>query len=1127
MAKRTATTELNHDNWEREDEPEEAGTFQRATEDTLKKRVIKSARRRNPASTLMNSGDAANKGAFASFQGFGKAATPAAPNFNFLSNLSNPPKTNGTTTPDKKDGTAPKLIFGNTNTNNTIEKKTEKSQDYWARLKGLNESVSKWIDKWVKEDPLCNLQPVFDDYKKYFDELEQDRPKESTESKSVENKNGSKLTESASATFSFGSAAATVASSVSLAAATTTTSTTGLSFGNTSKPMFSFGSANNAPTTTGSGTENVSFASTVSANSFSFGSGTFSAPVETKKSNTEENKNGGEDDEDEPPKVEYNPVMENDHVYTVKCKLFVKKDGKFGGGSVGNLFLKNVKDSEKVQLIVRADTNLGNVLCNLILSESIPTQRLGNKDVMLVCLPLPDSKPPPTPILLRVKSADEADKLLEFAKEMCGKVVVCVFLCLIFLNNVFGNIIIDQIKQKAEYIIDSAAGKNECTYHLKLLIKDIIFRKPWALEMLDASAKIQPGLLAGNLYQFGNFDQCLAVYEKTNKTVIQGQYCTVLVVPSSKFKGELSFLFEPQMIADFKKITLSTHALDILRVLKMIYGICIPKSCNISTLQDIWDYIEHMFGMTFHMDFYDFTCRYTGKPLDPLYYDKYVYMFFGAVALLVLMSTLYDVLIHQKGKVEKIDENTKEITIKEPKDNYKMCFSVYSNWKKLFLNKGFEDSSSMTCIYGMKVLSMFWIIHGHRFASTVFAGSVNGFDLYEWRTKFYNLYIMGASFSVDTFLTLSGMLLISSFLKFQLYNPQIKFSFKGFYFYRFLRLGPGLLATILFYISVLKLLSDGPIWPIVMKKITFSCQNTWWATLFFATNFVDMNYQCVEQSWYLAVDSQLYFISPIILLNISKYPKKVFAGMLVTLIASSAYAYYITITYNLGAVYMNGNKDYHQYIYQPTHIRIAAWLIGLAFGYLIFYYKSFKLSKKLQVLSWSICIGTVAFIQYIHIFFTYEYDPYISALFNAFTRPMWAFAISSMVYLCISGNGGVINEFLSCHFFKIISRLTYSMYLTHLGVLAYMIAPRRHSEHFSTFKCWHDFFGDMVLILSVSLVMCLTFEYPMIRIGGLMFRAAPKAQTVGTNTTPNEKVQYVVSVIPLESLKKKKKLKST
>ena len=36
MAKRNAASELNHDNWDQEDESEEAGEFKRATDDQMK-----------------------------------------------------------------------------------------------------------------------------------------------------------------------------------------------------------------------------------------------------------------------------------------------------------------------------------------------------------------------------------------------------------------------------------------------------------------------------------------------------------------------------------------------------------------------------------------------------------------------------------------------------------------------------------------------------------------------------------------------------------------------------------------------------------------------------------------------------------------------------------------------------------------------------------------------------------------------------------------------------------------------------------------------------------------------------------------------------------------------------------
>ena len=109
--------------------------------------------------------------------------------------------------------------------------------------------------------------------------------------------------------------------------------------------------------------------------------------------------------------VEFTPVEEKDSIFSKRCKLFVKVDGNFSDRGVGTLHIEKV--DSKIQVLVRADTNLGNILLNIVLNESIPLQRMGKNNVMMICLPLPESKPPPTPVLLRVKTGDEADELFE------------------------------------------------------------------------------------------------------------------------------------------------------------------------------------------------------------------------------------------------------------------------------------------------------------------------------------------------------------------------------------------------------------------------------------------------------------------------------------------------------------------------------------------------------------------------------------------------------------------------------------------------------------------------------------------------------------------------------------------
>lgn len=303
-----------------------------------------------------------------------------------------------------------------TSENKTSHKDKDANDEYYAKLKGLNESVSNWIKRHVDTNPLINLKPIFKDYEKYFDELEKGRNTSSTEvSKTsdessvfkkelnsfvfkstddtkkdesekvpqiVFNKNTNvkddttKQTATVSTTFNFNSEPTTTSSLFSFGCATTTSSTgTGFSFGTTSTAPFTFTNVTQQPQT---------------------------------------NSEGQTDDQEdeEPPKVEFTPVVEQGHMYSVKCKVFVKNKDGFKDRGVGTLYLKEVPDSGKTQLIVRADTNLGNLLCNLILSQGIPTKRMGKKDVMLICLPTPESKPPPVATLLRVKSPEMADELL-------------------------------------------------------------------------------------------------------------------------------------------------------------------------------------------------------------------------------------------------------------------------------------------------------------------------------------------------------------------------------------------------------------------------------------------------------------------------------------------------------------------------------------------------------------------------------------------------------------------------------------------------------------------------------------------------------------------------------------------
>ncbi|XP_052865746.1 nuclear pore complex protein Nup50 [Anopheles cruzii] len=317
-------------------------------------------------------------------------------------------------------GAKPSATTGATNKETNT---SNANKEFEKNVVALNKSFITWVTKHVEANAFCKLHVVFKDYEKHFAKLESDktapRPAPAKEKESTEVVAKDKEKEVAKPMFSFGSIPKESPVKLPVAAAAAT-----FSFGS-SKP-FSFGSPGtgitSTPSTTKSPTSSAAvstfspsffagastFGSQPSAGGFSFGNVTKPA-ADTGKKDTDEG-DGGEGT-DEPPKVEFTPVEEKDSVYSKRCKLFVKAAGTYSDRGVGTVHIKQVDG--KVQVLVRADTNLGNVLLNIILNESVPLQRMGKNNVMMICLPTPESKPPPTSVLLRVKTGPEADELYE------------------------------------------------------------------------------------------------------------------------------------------------------------------------------------------------------------------------------------------------------------------------------------------------------------------------------------------------------------------------------------------------------------------------------------------------------------------------------------------------------------------------------------------------------------------------------------------------------------------------------------------------------------------------------------------------------------------------------------------
>lgn len=69
----------------------------------------------------------------------------------------------------------------------------------------------------------------------------------------------------------------------------------------------------------------------------------------------------------------------------------------------------------------------------------------------------------------------------------------------------------------------------------------------------------------------------------------------------------------------------------------------------------------------------------------------------------------------------------------------------------------------------------------------------------------------------------------------------------------------------------LNLLSSGPLWSSVAGSAADGCRDYWWSTLLYVANYVNPGDQCMMQSWYLMVDMQMHWLSPLILVPLWKW----------------------------------------------------------------------------------------------------------------------------------------------------------------------------------------------------------------------------------------------------------------
>ncbi|XP_070194277.1 nose resistant to fluoxetine protein 6-like [Littorina saxatilis] len=655
---------------------------------------------------------------------------------------------------------------------------------------------------------------------------------------------------------------------------------------------------------------------------------------------------------------------------------------------------------------------------------------------------------------------------------------------------------------------------HKCVNHTAAFVEALVSRQPWAIQMIDADGKPGPNLEGFQLFWLGDYEECTKVVAIVNgssgedNTLFKGRYCTAI------------FPFQPTDVHPL----IPAVAPSGLRV-----GLCVPDSCTGNDITVILDEVLASRNISFRVGLT--TCQEESVDYDA---KAIVVLFICSVFLLLMViGTVFDVVVVQWPKWREASElgvdsqslanngynsigagPTTSVNVKRDEETQPLlsggkapagtdeqglgklakaalAFSVYTNGKKILT--AVHSPGSITCIHGIRFVSMTWVILGHTYiyGMTTAANYVtylkNSMGLWSFQA------VTSAPVTVDTFFVLSGLLVTYLILK-EMDRRDGKVQWFLFYFHRFWRLTPPYAFVMMLYIPLFPYLASGPNWPQEGTELNY-CRDTWWTNLLYVNNFVKVKEMCMAWSWYLSNDMQFYVISPLIFVPLFFWRRVGVVLACLWLLAAMVTAGVISKVNNfppsigMSATNIAASPDYFLDFYIKPYCRVGPYVVGMLAGYALYVTKcKVRMNLLVSLSGWAIATGVgLAVVYGLHGAANgHPLSEDTSAFYNALHHTAWGACVSWVIFACATGHGGPVNTFLSWSAFIPLSRLTYMAYLVHPIIMTLFHLSAPNLFYMSNLNCAMAFLSFSVASFAVAFVLSLAFEAPMMGLEKVM-----------------------------------------
>lgn len=629
-----------------------------------------------------------------------------------------------------------------------------------------------------------------------------------------------------------------------------------------------------------------------------------------------------------------------------------------------------------------------------------------------------------------------------------------------------------------------------CVHDSLVILWNLFSRKgskEWALKFFDAAGKPGAGITEGNLVFQGSFDECIKmpITDTFNNTRFGTQFCSAVVGPAP----------DPD---EYNPTGASFGGFK--------FSFCVPRSCSEYDVGNVTKFLADKANISMN-----------GQPYVPLGVDcqtsngaefslaaVLMIVVFTCFGVLVVIGTLMDGFVEYVSNVEKesgLDIDNKALLLPIWYE-FLLCFSAIRNTKAIFAtntnptdrNKRLEGKG-LNSVHGIRFISMMWVVYTHAFVYGVL-GWKDPLNFFATLTSWSFQPLPSASFSVDTFFALSGMLLAYGFSTAA--DSGRKINWFQYYVHRYWRLTPVYMLILGGGAALINYAGNGPDWN-PLTNFPGQCQSTFWANLLYVNNIWTLSDGCMAWTWYLANDMQFYAISPLFLIPFlnprwRKFSYVVFALLcLVYLVSTITVVAVYDIPVSLSSSVATSGKEwtYYSKYYLRPWTRAGAYLVGVAFGRVVYLAKQ----KKWRIPLWANLLGwfLTTVLSAVLVYCLKDVNGGLASttifeqiLYNTFSRPVWAALIGWVILSCELGQGGLADAILSFRGFQPLSRLAYCTYLIHPIILIIVYNGMKSKMAFSQFTVSMFGLGFVVASFSAAYVISICFEAPAIKLEKLL-----------------------------------------